>query len=311
MRERLHAYFDLLRVIRLPIVLGGFLGYSMGVLLALTGGASFDIPRLTLAYLVVLFGDLSTHYSNDIYDAETDKLSSGKVFGGSNLLAERAMLRPAALTLAFLCSFASIALSMIGVVIFSLPLFFLIITILANLLGWAYSRPPVRLLSRGLGEVSIALGTGFIIPATGYLAATLKLDARLLLLATPFVLYGFVLSLSLELPDLEADLTTGKLNLVARLGRKQTYTMILVLCGLASGLLVIASNSLGRELVAPWMFVAYSVIPLLASMYGYSRGSMEKKVADRISTINIVSLIAMILLVDLSLLGEVFVLRIA
>ena len=32
------------------------------------------------------------------------------------------------------------------------------------LLGWAYSAPPLSLNSRGLGELSVALGFGILIP---------------------------------------------------------------------------------------------------------------------------------------------------
>ncbi len=296
---------QLFRVVRLPIVAGGLLGYAMGTLLAIADGGLFNAPRLIIGYLLIFLADLSTHYSNDFYDSESDETANGKVFGGSNLLVEKPMLRPAALTLASVCSVASVALSVIGVALFTLPWVFLAIAVSANLLGWAYSTPPLRLVSRGFGEVSIALGTGLIIPAAGYLAALPRMDIRLLLFLAPFILYGFVLSLSLELPDLEADLATGKLNLVARLGRRWAYTMILFLCGASSGLLTLGSYLF--KLAAPWMFTVFSFAPLTASLYGYRRGGMDRGAADSISMYNILSLFVLIALVDGGLLGELWI----
>jgi 1,4-dihydroxy-2-naphthoate octaprenyltransferase len=83
----------------------------------------------------------------------------------------------------------------------------------ANFLGWFYSAPPLRLVSRGLGEVAIALAVGFGIPAVGYLAVKGQFDSWFMLFALPFVLYGFMLALSLEASDVEVD----------RLGNKKTF----------------------------------------------------------------------------------------
>jgi len=63
----------------------------------------------------------------------------------------------------------------------------------ANILGWLYSLPPFRLAYRGLGEAAVAVGTGFGVPATGYLTVRGSLDAGFMLFSAAFVLYGFVL----------------------------------------------------------------------------------------------------------------------
>ena len=48
------------------------------------------------------------------------------------------------------------------------PIELFIIMFFANLIGWFYSAPPVRLISRGLGELAVAWVTGFVIPGVGY-----------------------------------------------------------------------------------------------------------------------------------------------
>ena len=85
------------------------------------------------------------------------------------------------------------------------------------LLAWAYSAPPLRLMSRGLGEPTVALvwflvvvgadyvqrGQFFIIPASAAAGFALMVAALLLI-------NGF--------PDAPADAQVGKRTLVVRLG---------------------------------------------------------------------------------------------
>ncbi len=85
------------------------------------------------------------------------------------------------------------------------------------LLAWAYSAPPLRLMSRGLGEPTVALvwflvvvgadyvqrGQLFIIPASAAAGFALMVAALLLI-------NGF--------PDAPADAQVGKRTLVVRLG---------------------------------------------------------------------------------------------
>jgi 1,4-dihydroxy-2-naphthoate octaprenyltransferase len=85
------------------------------------------------------------------------------------------------------------------------------------LLAWAYSAPPLKLMSRGLGELAVALAwflvvvgadyvqrrQFFIIPASA--AASLALMVAALL-----VING--------VPDAQADASVGKRTLVVRLG---------------------------------------------------------------------------------------------
>ena len=220
---------DLIRVVRVPILLGGALGYGLGVLLGLASGGTFNPRLVAVCYLVVALGDLSTHYSNDYYDVELDRLAPRKMFGGDNLLVARGDLRSSALLSAEVLSLVSILLSG-AAVLFGAPFLFVPLAVGANLLGWSYSVPRVRLSHRGLGEAAIAIGTGFGVPAAGYLAVRGTLDPGFLLFALPLILYGFVLSLCLELPDAAVDASVGKLSVAVRLGSRPVQRLMLLFC---------------------------------------------------------------------------------
>jgi len=256
--------FDLrlLKVIRLHIVAGGFLGYIVGVLFSLNLGGSVSWSGLALGYLVVLFMDLSTHYNNDYYDMEIDRRAPSKPFGSVNLLIENPELRGAALSASVGCSALSLALASAMVWLGSVW-HLLAVVILFNVLGWLYSAPPVRLHSRRLGEVTIAVGTGFCVPAVGYLVARGAVDGTFLLFSAPLVLYGFVLSLCLQLPDLETDQALGKRTLAGLIGRRPSYLLVLFSSVTASAFyFLVLPNTEAFELMP-----LISLAPVVSSLF--------------------------------------------
>lgn len=218
---------NVLRMIRLHIVAGGLLAYSLGTLLAMLDGATFNPARSVLGYLVISIADLSTHYSNDYFDSRVGSYTrDGKTFGGSRILFDHPELRPLARSIALALMLLSSILAVIFVLMYGASGELVAIAICANLLGWFYSALPLRLSARGLGEIAIALGTGLLIPGTGYIVTKGKFDPLFLLLAMPFTMYGFTLSLSLEAPDMEDDIRVGKNNLVVRKGRGFAFSAI-------------------------------------------------------------------------------------
>jgi 1,4-dihydroxy-2-naphthoate octaprenyltransferase len=276
-----------LKVIRPHIVAGGFLGYSLGVLLALLRGGAFDPNTFILGYAVVLLGDLSTHFSNDYFDVELDRVSLRKTFDGSYTLVEHPEVRSRAIAVAAALSAASLLSAFSIVQLFGSPPILLALVAVSNLFGWLYSAPPIRLNARGLGEATIALGTGFAVPAVGFIVIAGTIDQALIKLSAPLVLYGLILSLSLELPDLEADREYGKRNLVVLLGRRAVSLLILLLSVSATALFsLFMSGGLSHDRVVPLL----SVIPVLASFAGFLAGSESQAEADRASAINISAL---------------------
>jgi 1,4-dihydroxy-2-naphthoate octaprenyltransferase len=285
---------NILRIIRVHIVAGGFLAFLLGVLLAILYNATFSLARVALGYLVIFFGDLSTHYSNDYFDAETkqtDESDKNKVFGGSNILIEHPELRPLSRLIAIALMFLSVALALISVPLYNVPYEFLVIAITANLLGWFYSAPPLHLSSRGLGEAAIALGTGLFIPTSGYLVTKGQLDISFLLLTIPFMMYGFVLSLSLEAPDMEDDLKVGKTNLVVRKGRYFTFSAITALSVLATVLFLMYAKTIASATAIDLKVITvFSSIPLAAGLVGFLKKPEKREEANRFGAVNIAAL---------------------
>ena len=286
-----------LKIIRLHIVAGGLLAFAVGALLGLANGGIFNPLYFAVCYATVFFGDLSTHFSNDYFDVEQDKARHKKLlFSNNNILTHNPEMLPLTKKIAVALLVISLLISSLAVVFNIAPLILLLIMIGANFLGWFYSSPPLRLVSRGLGEVAIALAVGFAIPAAGYLSSKGTIDNGYGLFAVPFILYGFMLALSLEAPDVEDDCLGDKKTLGVTKGVEAVFTLAFSSAFVAFSVLLYFA--LQTDILPPNLSVitAFSSIPLVAGLIGLLQIRKGKN-AQIFSVINVVSLFTINLLI--------------
>ena len=280
---------NLLKIIRLHIVTGGFLAFSLGTLLAIVGGGSFDPARFVLGYVVVFLADLSTHYGNDYFDVEVDKyVEKKKFFAGSGILVNNPDLRLLSKFVSLALLVGSNVLATMIVVFLGFPIEFFIVILGASLVGWFYSAPPVRLISRGFGEIAVAFVIGFAIPGLGYLGVRGQFDPLFVYFVIPFILYGLTLSLSLHAPDVEVDRMGNKRNLTVRLGQRRSFLLILAMVSSATLTFCIYSFQNAFLIVDFGMIVLFSVIPLVAGLIGFV--GFFKKEVNYFSALNVAAL---------------------
>jgi len=107
--------------------------------------------------------------------------------------------------------------------------------------GWAYSAPPFRLMSIGLGEILIFFAFGpFITLGTGYVI-TGSLSWPDFLLGIPHSFFIMAVIWINEFPDYQADHKAKKRNIVVRIGLSKAryfYGIIMLLPFLSVILLV-------------------------------------------------------------------------
>lgn len=215
---------------------------ALGTATAASCGCGLDLPlALATTFLAVMAHALG-NVLNDVHDARNgaDAANTQGIFpftGGSRLIQNGAVserqttdlvkalcifLVPAGLLLAVKAGPGVLLLGMAGL-----------------MLAWAYSAPPLKLMSRGLGEVAVALAwflvvvgadyvqrrQFFIIPASA--AASLALMVAALL-----VING--------VPDAQADARVGKRTLVVRMGARGAAVVYGFLVVLAHGWLAVS-----------------------------------------------------------------------
>ena len=279
----------ILKIIRIHIVAGGVLAFSLGVLLAISEGGLFDASRVFFAYVIVLLGDLSAHYSNDYFDVEVDKyIKQKKFFGGSNILVGNPHLRSLSKSISLFLLVSSNICAVLLVLFLGAPFVFCILFLFASLVGWIYSAPPLRLASTGLGEFAVALVTGFAIPGLGYLAVRGQFDPLFGYFAVPFIMYGLILSLTLEAPDVDFDRIGGKTNLVVRKGARNVFFLVAAL-GVFATLAFFITGSLVSSSIDIELVLIFSLMPLISGLFGLA-GVLKRGSINHFSALSVASL---------------------
>lgn len=281
---------NLIKIIRFHIVAGGILAFLVGVLMALLQQNTFDLAKIILAYCVVFLGDLSTHFSNDYYDVEIDKnIKTKKSFSGRKILVNYPDLQKNAKKISQILLMISILLALISVIFFGAPLMLLVIALIVDLLGWYYSAPPIRLSQRGLGEITVAFATGFAIPSIAYLSVRNQLDSFWLFLTIPFMLYGFMLSLNLEAPDIMTDKNHGKTNLATKMSLKIISYITIGITSVSTLFFLIYNYIFTILIIDLRVFIVLSTLPIILALLVVLRS--HNKDTSPNNTLNIYSLI--------------------
>ena len=211
---RLRAFISLSRLTFLP---GGLLACALGVAVARQEHHALSWAAYLQAQWLVTSFHLMTHYSNEYFDRESDRGAVRTPFsGGSGVLVAGEL--PASLALrAALASAASGTLA-VATFIGHGNTTTALLGLAVGALAWAYSAPPLRLLARGLGELTTSLVVGSLVPLLAYAAQTGAIDGVALAATLPSALSVFLMMIALEVPDLACDTASGKHNLLVRLG---------------------------------------------------------------------------------------------
>lgn len=124
------------------------------------------------------------HYSNDYFDLEADKYGKPSRFAGeSGILVKNPELKKFSKWFSIALLSLSLIIAALFMVLFSYPIWFFLM-VLANLLAWFYSAPPLRLSYNKLGELA-TISVCFVMPAIGYLPLMGTIDL-------PFIIFSYL-----------------------------------------------------------------------------------------------------------------------
>lgn len=238
-RERLLSpvvrYLLATRPAFLTITLAGCL---LGMATAVEEGAAFSWVRAAATLLLAMLAHAGINVLNDYCDHlnGSDARNTQRIYpytGGSRFIQNGVLTPRQVLGFAVALFAATIAgglwlLSVAGAGLFWIGLAGLVI-------GWGYSAPPLRLNSRGVGELCVA--AGFLLVVAGADIVQRGVPASLPWLAgAPYALLVANLLYLNQFPDRAADRASGKLHWVARLppaAAARGYGLILLLAAVA------------------------------------------------------------------------------
>ena len=218
----------------------------LGLATAATGERPIDWPTALLTLGLALAAHAGANVLNDYHDAlnGADAANRNGLFpftGGSRLIQQGRVTPQQTLALA--------RWLLAGVTLGGLLLAWatgggLLLVGLAGLaLGWAYSAPPLKLMSRGLGELAVALAWGLIVVGADYVQRQQFLPLPALAALGYALLMANILLVN-GLPDAASDARVGKRTLAVRLGARGSARLYLLIALLAHGWLVLAGLQL-------------------------------------------------------------------
>lgn len=266
----------------LPLFVVAAYFYSVGL-------ESFSQLSLTFCVFGVLFAHLSTNMFNDYFDNidGTDDGNSDyfqQVSGGS---------RAVELGLISIEKTKYFATILLGVaVLFGIltilnahsenimPIF--LIASFGLFLGYYYTAPPLRLVSRGgLGEFSIFLAFGpLLVLGAAFAMCSDSLIAsehfyNLILIGTPIGLLTTNILLINEFPDRDSDMATGKNHIVAILGKKASRYIYMFILMLVVGISLYLALKVNTFLFIPLTFaLIYGSMVCLHLFKHYNKRSL-------------------------------------
>ena len=262
-RPRLSLGWLTLRATRLPFLSATFIPVAIGIAVAAAQGR-FDAPLAILTLVGAAAVHLGLNVANDVFDArlgaDEQNVNPTQYSGGSRVIQyglvsfrRMALISAAMYAVALVVGLVLLALS------FSVAL--LVIGVLGILLSFFYTAPPLKLVYRGLGEVTTAIGFGPLMLVGAYVVQSGgELSAEPFVASIPIALLVMLILYVNEVPDRASDARAGKLTLPARLPRPQVITGYLV-AALAAFTAIVAGVLLG--LLPITALVALAPLPLV------------------------------------------------
>ena len=243
---------------RPPFLAASFVPCLLGLATVRAAGLPLDSGTAALSVVGALTVHAGVNVLNDYYDARngTDAANTDRLFpftGGSRFIQNGVLSEAQTARFGFSLIGSTV---LIGLLLLPFAGWGLALVGLAGIfLGWAYSAPPLALNSRGLGEISVAVGFGVLIVMGCDLVQRGSFALLPFLVSLPYGLMVAALLYVNQFPDRRADDLAGKHHWVVRLGPRRGRWGYLAI--------VTAANLLLMGLVAAGPLPATALLALL------------------------------------------------
>ena len=236
--ERVRSWIKLLRLQFYPMTV---VGYSIGAVGAARDDFTISWPAYFVGLTWLLVIEAITVFTNEYFDLETDRRNknAGMFNGGSRVLVDGGLDPTDARRAAGILAIVALALTAVLCVAVRPGVSTLAVLIAGAVIAIGYTVPPLKLVYRGAGELTVATTHSFFIILCGYALQTDTLSAGFPWLVSLPLFFATVPAITLSaLPDYDADRSVDKKTLPVLLGPKAACIVAIVstiaaaLCGL-------------------------------------------------------------------------------
>ena len=272
------GFFLVVRMMRPGFLVITVIGCVLGLSTAAACGCGLDPWRALGIVVLAVLAHAAANVLNDYEDARNgaDAANADGIFpftGGSRLIqsgtvSEKDTRRLALALLIVLVPGGLLLAARSGAGLLGVGLAGLV-------LGWAYSAPPLRLMTRGLGELTVAAAWWLVVIGADYsqrgqffvIPAAIGLSFALLV-ANILLING--------LPDARADAAVGKYTLAVRLGPTGSVGLYVWLAVLAHGWQAVSVGLLIAPQAALWGLLSAPMSLIAAVLMWRARLRVER-----------------------------------
>ncbi|CAN5472587.1 hypothetical protein BH24CHL9_BH24CHL9_01130 [soil metagenome] len=261
-RPRLSLGWLTLRATRLPFLSATLIPVSVGLAIAAAEGF-FDLFTALLTIVGAAAVHLGLNVANDVFDtrlgADDANVRPTQYSGGSRVIQYGlvSMRRMSTISVLFYAIAIACGLALL-VASFSWAL--LVIGILGIVLSVGYTAPPLKLVYRGWGELTTAVGFGPLMLVGAYVVQSGgSISAGAVAASVPIAILVALILYVNEIPDREGDARVGKRTLPVILGKAA------VVAGYGLGA-VVAFGSVVLAVVVGWLPVPALLVLLAAPL---------------------------------------------
>lgn len=253
---------------RVPFLSVMLAPYILGALLANRFPGTFRWLVFWLGMLGCMLVQLIAHYSGEIYDLAEDRLSvvleKNSFTGGSQVVVENLIGPKKVKILIWIVLFLAVACGLILQFYFKTGKWTLLLGASGMICAFFYSKPPLRWVARGIGEILIAYAFGWLAVNAGFYLQAGKLDVLATWVSLPIACSVVNIILINEYPDYPADKQVFKQNILVRIGKEKGAWLYigLVICACGTYFLALAKGL--PHLAAVFYFPVLAVAVTLA-----------------------------------------------
>ena len=264
-KPRLSVWWTFFLTTRLPFLTATIVPVALG------GAVAAHHHRFGWGwFLLALLGGVLIHLGlnmvNDLFDdasgADEANVTPTPFSGGSRVIQYGLVSRRAVVVASVACYAAGIAIGLGLAVARGWGL--LAIGAVGVVISLAYSAPPLKLVHRGLGEVTTAVGFGPVTALGTYYVCAQRFSAEALYASLPVALFIALILYVNEIPDRAGDAVVGKRTLPVRWPKERVIAGYAVGAALAY-VLVIVGVVVG--IMPVWTLLALLTVPMARSVH--------------------------------------------